>query len=155
YNPNIRHRLRMMSEVTASRLQQEVSADNAPALLCEWEPWHRVFFRNLGDLLFRREPPPVDITAAPGPLRQDYFIQTGVAPIRFLESYSSHVLVVVAIYLFCTLPLFNRKPKLNSPFDHTQISYYPVSEYLPPLNTASKAAMKPRHGAPKLAKQEI
>ena len=63
--------------------------------------------------------------------------------------------LVVFVYLFCTLPFFNRGPKLRNPLDNTEISYYPVSEYLPPLNTAPKAAMKPRHGAPKLARQEI
>lgn len=144
-----------MLEVTASRLQREVSADGAPVLLCELEPWHRVFLRNLGDLILRREPPPVETTAEPVRLRKDYFIQTGVSPRSFLESYASHIAVVVFIYLFCTLPFFNRAPRLHNPLDNTEISYYPVSEYLPPLNTAPKAAMKPRHGAPKLARQEI
>ncbi|MGC2110290.1 MAG: energy transducer TonB [Candidatus Korobacteraceae bacterium] len=144
-----------MSEVTASRLQREVSADSVPVLLYELEPWHRVFLRNLGDLVFRREPPPVETTTEPVRLRKDYFIQTGVSPIRFVESYASHIALIVFIYLFCTLPFFNRGPKLRNPLDNTEISYYPVSEYLPPLNTAPKAAMKPRHGAPKLARQEI
>ena len=58
------------------------------------------------------------------------------------------------VYLVCTLPFFNPQPKLV-PVQSNEISYYPVSEYLPPINTAAKAAMKPRHGAPKLAKQEI
>jgi TonB family protein len=145
----------MMSEVTASRLQREVSVDVVPKLQYELEPWRRVFLRNLGDLIFRREPPPVEITALPVRLRKDYFIRTGIAPERFVESYASHIAVVVFVYLFCTLPFFNRGPKLHNPLDNTEISYYPVSDYLPPLNTAPKAAMKTRHGAPKLAKQEI
>jgi hypothetical protein len=41
----------MMSEVTAARPQRDVSAEDAPVLLCELEPWHRVFLRNLGDLM--------------------------------------------------------------------------------------------------------
>ena len=59
------------------------------------------------------------------------------------------------VYLVCTLPFFNRAPKLQSPFENTKVEYYPVSDYLPPINTASEAPMKPRKGAPKLAKQEI
>ena len=144
-----------MSEVTAARPQRDVSAEDAPAFLCELEPWHRVFLRNLGDLIFRREPPPVPVTAAPVPVDKDYFIRTGIAPVRFAESYASHIAFVVIIYLICTLPFFNRSPQLRSPFENTKIEYYPVSEYLPPINTAQKAAMKTRHGAPKLAKQEI
>jgi len=144
-----------MSEVTAARIQQEAAIVEPPALLCELEPWPRVFFRNLGDTILRREPPPVVTTATPVPLRRDYFIKTGIDATRFAESYGAHIAFITLVYLVCTLPLFNRAPKLNSPLDNTQISYYPVSEYLPPINTAAKAAMKPRHGAPKLAKQEI
>jgi TonB family protein len=145
----------MMSEVTAARPQREVSAEDAPVFLCELEPRHRVFFRNLGDLIFRREPPPIPVTATPVPVGKDFFINTGIAPVRFAESYASHIALVVVVYLICTLPFFNRSPRLQSPFENTKIEYYPVSEYLPPINTAQRAAMKTRHGAPKLARQEI
>jgi TonB family protein len=147
----------MMSEVTAARikLQAQVTAHDSPALLCELEPWRRVFFRNLADFLLRREPPPVATTASPLPLRRDYFIQTGIAPARFAQSYAFHIALITLIYLVCSLPFFQRAPKLNSPFHNTQITYYPVSDYLPPIDTAPKAAMKPRHGAPQLARQQI
>ena len=56
-----------MSDGTAVQPQREVSAHEAPVLLCELEPWGRVFLRNLGDLLLRREPPPVETTAQPVP----------------------------------------------------------------------------------------
>ena len=147
-----------MSGVTAAKIQQEpadAAPADVPALLCELEPWHRVFFRNLGDLLLRREPAPVQITAKPVRLRRNYFIKTGIDPTRFVESYSAHVAVIALVYLVSTLPFFNRTPRLHSPLADTQITYYPVSEYLPPINTTTKAAMKPRKGAPKLAKQEI
>ena len=76
-------------------------------------------------------------------------------PARFVESYSDHIVFVALVYLVCTLPFFNPEPQLHSPFDNTELIYTPVSDYLPPINTARKAQMKPRHGAPKLAKQEI
>lgn len=144
-----------MSEVTAARTQQEAEIADSPVLLRELEPRHRVFLRNLGDLVFRREPPPVETTAEPVPTRPDYFIKTGIAPFRFAESYGGHILFVVLVYLICTLPFFNRAPQLHSPFENTKIEYVPLSDYLPPINTAAKAEMKPRKGAPKLAKQEI
>jgi TonB family protein len=145
----------MMLGVTAARVQPHAVEADVPTLHWELEPWHRAFFRNLGDFLLRREPPPVEITAKPAPLRQNYFIRTGVDATRFVESYSYHIVLITAIYLFCTLPFFNRAPKLRSPFDNTQVQYVPLSEYLPPINTAAKAHMKPRKGAPKLAQQEI
>ena len=126
-----------------------------PALLCELEPWHRVFFRNLGDVLLHRQPPPLELTAQPVPLRPGYFIRTGIDAYRFAESYAGHIAFIIVVYLVCTLPFFNRAPNLRSPFENTKVEYYPVSEYLPPINTASKAPVKPRKGAPKLAKQEI
>jgi TonB family protein len=126
-----------------------------PALLCELEPWHRVFFRNLGDLLLHRQPPPVETTAQPVALRPGYFIRTGIDAYRFAESYAGHIAFIIVVYLVCTLSFFSRPPKLQSPFEDTKVEYYPVSEYLPPINTASEAPMKPRQGAPKLAKQEI
>lgn len=144
-----------MSGATAAKVQQEDVTVESPLLLCELEPWHRVFFRNLADVILRREPPPVEITATPVSLRRDYFIKTGIDASRYVESYSGHIAVIALVYLVCTLPFFNRTPKLNSPYENTQISYYPVSDYLPPINTAAKAAMKPRRGAPKLARQEI
>ena len=143
-----------MSEVTAARTQQEAAIADSPVLLRELEPWHRVFLRNLGDFLLRREPPPVEITAQPVELRRDYFIRTGIAPIRFLESYGGHIAFVIAVYLVCTLPFFNR-PLIESPTRNTSLEYVPLSDYLPPINTAARQQMKPRHGAPKLAKQEI
>src|SRR5271167_2289851 len=98
----------MMSEVTAARVQQQAAEADCPGLRWELEPWPRVFFRNLGDVLLRREPPPVEITAKPVPLRRNYFIQTGIDPTRFVESYSGHIAFVTVVYLVCTLPFFNR-----------------------------------------------
>ncbi len=145
----------MMSGVTAAKVQEQAAEADCPVLCWELEPWYRVFFRNLGDTLLRREPPPVETTAKPVPLRRNYFIQTGIDPTRFAESYGYHIALVTVVYLVCTLPFFNRAPQLHSPLDNKDFTYVPISDYLPPINTAAKAAMKPRHGAPKLAKQEI
>ncbi len=145
----------MMSGVTAAGVQKQAAEADVPVFGWELEPWRRVFLRNLGDTLLRREPPPLEITAKPVPLRRNYFIETGIDPVRFVESYGAHVAFVLVIYLVCTLPFFNREPLLHSPLDDREISYVPLSEYLPPMNTAQKAEMKPRHGAPKLARQEI
>src|SRR5271169_6835607 len=144
-----------MSEGTARQFQLEFSAHDAPVLLCELEPWGRVFLRNLGDWLFRRDPPPVETTAQPVRLRPNYFIRTGIDPERFFESYAGHIAFLTAVYILCTIPLFRHAPKLRSPFENTRVEYFPVSEYLPPIQTGNKGAMKPRKGAPKLAKQEI
>ncbi len=135
--------------------QQETSPHDTPLLLCELEPWHRVFLQNLGDVLLRRQPPPIEISAQPIPVPDEHFVETGVHAEAVLESYGGHIVFVTLVYLVCTLPMFHRAPKLQSPFENAKVEYYPVSEYLPPLKTGDTAEMKPRHGAPKLARQEI
>ena len=64
-------------------------------------------------------------------------------------------LFIVLIYFFSTSSLFNRPVELHSPFENTKVEHYPLSEYLPPINTGPRGEAKPRKGAPKLAKQEI
>lgn len=143
-----------MSDGTGAQLQPENSLCQSPGLLCELEPWHRVFARNFKDL-FRPEPPPLELSSEPVELRPDYFIATGIGPRRFLESGSYHLVAVAIIYFVSVSPLFRPRVKLHSGFEDTKVEYYPVSEYLPPLNSQSAKSMKPRKGAPKLAKQEI
>lgn len=144
-----------MSEGTAARSEMESELHEAPSLQFELEPWSRVFGGNLADLVLRREPPPVEVTAQPVPVPPDTFIRTGILPRRFAESYGYHIVFVAAVYFICTSAWFNRPVKLASPFENNRIEYSPVSEYLPPINTGEKGVTKPRHGEPKLAKQEI
>ena len=144
-----------MSEVTAAHAQHEPASVEPPALHYELEPRFRVFFRNLADLLLRREPPPLETTSQPIPVPESTFIKTELGPRHFVESYGYHVALILVIYFFSTTSLFSRPVKLNSPFENTTVEHYPLSEYLPPLNTGPRGEAKPRQGAPKLAKQEI
>jgi TonB family protein len=144
-----------MPEVTASQTQHELAPVDAPALHYELEPRFRVFWRNLADLLLRREPPLLETTSEPIPVPPETFIETGLGARHYLESYGYHIAFVVVVYFVSTSPFFNRPVQLKSPFENTTVRQYPLSEYLPPLNTGSRGEAKPRKGAPKLAKQEI
>ncbi|HVP54589.1 MAG TPA: energy transducer TonB [Candidatus Eisenbacteria bacterium] len=144
-----------MSEVTATQPQKDDAFHNAPALHYELEPRPRVFWRNLTDLILRREPAPVETTAEPVPIPPEKWIATGLGPQHYVESYGYHALLVVLIYFFSTSSWFSRPVQLQSPFENTQVEHYALSEYLPPINTGPRGEAKPRKGAPKLAKQEI
>jgi TonB family protein len=144
-----------MSEVTAPQPQLEDASQSAPALNYELEPRLRVFWRNLTDLLLRREPPPIEATAEPIPIPEEKWIATGLGPRHYLESYGYHIALVVVIYVVCTSAWFNRPVKLESPFANTEVEHYALSDYLPPINTGPRGEAKPRKGQPKLAKQEI
>ena len=144
-----------MSEVTAAQPQHDPAWQEAPALHYELEPWARVFFRNLTDFLLRREPLPLDTTSQPVPVPPETFIRTGLGLRHFLESYGYHIALIGLIYFFSTSSLFNQPVQLQSPFENTTVEHYPLSEYLPPINTGPRGEARPRKGAPKLAKQEI
>jgi len=145
-----------MSDGTAAQTSIEPGLPEAPSLNYELEPWRRTFARNFSDLVLRREPPPLEVTSEPAPVPPDIFVDKSLNWRRIAGSYGGHAAFVAIVYFVCTSPFFNRKPvQLASPFQNTEISYYPVSEYLPPINTGQKGMAKPRQGQPKLAKQEI
>ena len=144
-----------MSEVTAPPFQHDPASLEPPALHHELEPWRRVFWNNLTDLVLHREPPPLETTSQPVAVPPETFINTGLGARHYLESYGYHVALVMVIYFASTSSWFNRPVQLNSPFENTTVDHYPLSDYLPPINTGPRGEAKPRKGAPKLAKQEI
>ncbi len=64
-------------------------------LLIELEPRHRVFFRNLADLLLLRQVPPVPVTSPPARFWNDVFVPSGALWSSILESTLCHVLFIV------------------------------------------------------------
>jgi TonB family protein len=144
-----------MSDVTATQPHQVEALHDAPVLHFELEPWHRVFWGNVTDLVVRREPPPLEITSQPVPIPEDKWVSISLRPRHFLESYGYHIAFVILVYVVSTAAWFNHPVKLDSPFANTAIDHYALSEYLPPINTGPKGQAKPRQGSPKLAKQEI
>src|SRR5215472_4494139 len=144
----------MMSQGAAVHSEPALPTIDAPKLLCELDPWGRTFLSNLGDLILRREPPPLELTAQPIPVAPDKFIRIGIDGWHFVESGAYHLAILTALYFLSTLP-FRHAPQLQSPFRDTKIEYYPLTDYLPPINTGKREDVKSRKGEPKLAKQEI
>src|SRR6202140_572611 len=64
-------------------------------LLVELEPGHRVFFRNLADLLLSRRVPSIPITSRPAPFWGDVFVPSGARWSAFTESMLCHLLLVI------------------------------------------------------------
>jgi hypothetical protein len=106
-----------------------VPAPPAPAprlkLLIELEPRHRVFVRNLADLLLSRQPPPLRLTSRPAPYWRDVFVPSSAPWSSFGESMLLHLLVVVLFVwgqsrVWTSVELFPQRRAL-----HTPITYYP------------------------------
>ena len=123
-----------------------------PKLLVEWPPAREVFLQNLLDLLFRREPAPIHISAAPGEFWPDVFVDQRL-PWRRLAGSGLYHLVAAALVYFITVNLPPR-PQFQR-LNNTTLTYYNVSEYLPEINTGDRSEPKERHGEPALARQHI
>ena len=126
----------------------------APQLLVYWEPAHQVFARNLLDLLLHRHPVQPWITARPAEFWPDVFVNRPVAWRNIGASALYHVFFVIVVYGI-TLTWFYEPVKTRSAFEGTKLTYYPVSEYLPEIDTGSQPAKKEQKGEPALAKQKI
>ncbi|HVY92938.1 MAG TPA: hypothetical protein VHA14_09325, partial [Bryobacteraceae bacterium] len=124
-------------------------------LLTELPPRSRVFFENLRDKLLRREIPRIWAKYPPGRFWGDVFVPTGFPWLRMSESVVLHVLAVLMLVTFTDLYFTLAQQQTIRLKPQPAITDYEISEYLPPINTGSPPAPKPRKGRPLLAKQQI
>ncbi len=130
-----------------------------PHILLEITPWHQVFFTNLCDcFLFFRRQPKLELTSSPGEFWPDVFVNRRLPVRPFWESGLCHIFVVLAMLGISQSVLFRTQPiTLKDPFEHSTITYYRVSEYLPPIKAADEPtpAKLSKKGEPVYAKQKI
>ena len=128
----------------------------APSLLVELRPWREDFFENLYDIFGPKDLLPVKLTSEPAPFWDDVFVPHPFPAANLFRSLVVHSLVLAFVYALNVAGYFDRRtPELRNVFRNTSISYYPVEEYLPPLQSPGKPAKVVRKGEPQLAKQEI
>jgi hypothetical protein len=99
-------------------------------LLTELEPRHRVFFRNLADLLLSRPVPQIPITSRPAPFWDDVFVPSGASWSSFLESMLWHMLLLILFVwgqsrVWAPVKFF---PQQNA---HRSVIYYPLRQSFP------------------------
>ncbi len=126
-----------------------------PQFLLELEPRTPAFFRNLFDALLFRTAPRLD-EFPQAPFWDDVFVRSRTPWAGLSTSGFGHIATVAAIYVVVQLPMFQTRPQtLADPFENRTITYYEVSEYLPPINLNSSPAKHELKGDPAPAKQEI
>jgi TonB family protein len=127
----------------------------APTLLVALDPWHKVFLRNLGDLFWRRQKPPLQLVSRPADFWPDVFVPTRMPWSRFLQSSLGHICVIAALWGWSLL--WPQRPRLVQPtvFHSSDVVYYDASEYLAPLDTGAAHAQLPHKGEPEHAVQPI
>jgi TonB family protein len=149
----------MQSEPNA--IQNDPASNPAISLnfLVEYEPWRRVFLRNVRDL-FGPELPQPWLTSPPGEYWPDALVHRPVAWAALRQSCLAHILAVVSIYGL-TLLWLNRPYVVPEQLPPTHpIANYQLSEYLPPVATVEKKPEPPRRriaqkADPEYAPQEI
>ncbi|HEV7673995.1 MAG TPA: TonB family protein [Candidatus Angelobacter sp.] len=139
--------------------KKAISSEAFPAsdarlrFVLEPEPWLLIFTRNIGDL-FRKGPPPVWISAAPGEYWPDALVHRPAAWKAARQSFLGHALVIVAIYAL-NLAWLNQPQVLPQTSPNQTVVHYEVSEYLPPVNTRKAKPEPPRRARPQKADPEF
>src|SRR6476646_701821 len=119
----------------------------------EPEPWLRIFMRNIGDL-FRKAPPPVWVSSAPGEYWPDALVHRPVAWKAARQSFLGHALVIAVIYAL-NLAWLNQPQVLPQAPPNQAVVHYEVSEYLPPVNAQKTKPEPPRRARPQKADPEF
>lgn len=126
-----------------------------PRFLLQLDPWHHVFLRNLKDLLLWRHPRPLRLTSAPAPFWPDVLVSAAIPWAELRQSFLYHAFVITALWGFSQTYLPHPRVKIEPVTRNTTLTYYQVSEYLPPVFTGSAPAKVARRGQPVYSKQAI
>ncbi len=143
----------MQTAATPARTRH--SSDRVPQFMVGWQPWWPNFLRNIFDL-FRRQPP-LQLICAPGEFWPDVFVKRPLPWVNFAESGALHLACAFFFAVFGSA-LFSHEPIIaEDPFEHTTITYHPISEFLPEIKSTTpqqprKQVAKPD---PAFAKQQI
>jgi TonB family protein len=129
------------------------ASKEALRFVLEPEPWLRIFARNIGDL-FRKAPPPVWVSSAPGEYWPDALVHRPVAWKAARQSFLGHALVIAAIYAL-NLAWLNQPQVLPQTPPNQAVVHYEVSEYLPPVNAQKAKPEPPRRARPQKADPEF
>jgi TonB family protein len=130
-----------------------------PTLLVTLPPWHRVFFRNLRDLLWLRRKVPLQLLSRPASFWPDVFVPTGLPWTQFLQSALVHIVTIAALWGWSRLlpELWPQRPQIvqRAVFHSSDVIYYLASEYVAPLDTGGAHAPVAKKGDPEYAAQPI
>jgi TonB family protein len=126
-----------------------------PVLLVRLEPSHRIFFRNLKDLFWRRNKQALQLVSQPGVFWPDVFVSARMPWTRFVQSGFGHVLIIAA--LWGSARFWPQRPQIiqQPVFHSSDVVYYDATEYLAPLDTGGTHPPKAAKGDPAFAPQPI
>ena len=113
-------------------------------LLIELEPRHRVFFRNLFDLLLSQPAPRIPVTSLPARFWNDVFVPSGAPWSSFFESILLHLLLIAFFVWGQSRLLISVKLFTQPGVFHRSITYYPPTSSFPATGGRASARVRPR-----------
>src|SRR2546427_565247 len=135
------------SDVGTNSASGSSNLEAAPRLrlLLELEPGHRVFFRNLADVILFRSTPPVATMSRPGPFWHDVFVCSGV-PWRWLLGSTLSHMIVIAFMLILSQWWAQREPlQYRRGFHRSTVSYCaPAPAFPAQRSRASRVRAMPK-----------
>src|SRR6266568_4599778 len=139
----------------SSNLGAHLNAAPRLRLLLELEPAHRVFFRNLADILLFRSISPVATTSRPAPFWRDVFVCSGVPWRWMVGSTLSHMMVIAAMLILSQWWAQREQLQHRRGFYKSYVSYYTPSPSFPALrSSASRVRALPKR-KPESAHQAV
>jgi len=126
-----------------------------PVFLVPVRSWWGNFSANLLDLLLFRPLPAIHPSSLPGCFWPDVFVSERISWRALFDSALLHIAVVLALFGVGRWELSHPTPTLRNPFDHATLAYYPISEYLPPIEGPGIPAHTAKKAEPVLARQKI
>src|SRR6266699_2603660 len=139
----------------SSNLGAHLNAAPRLRLLLELEPAHRVFFRNLADILLFRSISPVATTSRPAPFWRDVFVCSGVPWRWMVGSTLSHMMVIAAMLILSQWWAQREPLQHRRGFYKSYVSYYTPSPSFPALrSSASRVRALPKR-KPESAHQAV
>jgi TonB family protein len=145
--------------MTEVRLQGGSSGPQSaavPSFLVHRDSWMRIFFSNLGDLVFFfRRQPPLELESAPAAFWPDVFVPRRLPKLHVLESFGFHILAVAELVVFSRFSWPQPVPQPRPTFEHAQVIFYQPLEYLPPLDTRRQDPAPSQPADPELSRQPI
>lgn len=138
-----------------SELKRRPGPVAVPTFLVRVDPWHRAFFRNLRDLVWQRQQPPLRVVSRPGAFWDDVFV---VAPLpwgRFAQSAVGHAALIAMLWGASALWPQGTRVMVPAVFHSSDVVYYSAPEYLQPLDTGGAKARLPQKADPAYAPQPV
>jgi hypothetical protein len=103
------------------------------SLLVELEPAHRVFLRNLADVL--RPAPPGALSFWSVAFWREVFFYAGIPWGRFAESLLAHVIALIVVVILSQPWTSQDQPRRRSMFENTHLTYYKPDGSFPALRS--------------------